>query len=446
MQKPSLPKGTRDFGPSQSAKRKHITDIIERRFQLFGFSKIETPAMEQLTVLTGKYGDEGDQLIFKILNSGDYLAKVDLHEHLNSKELTPQISEKALRYDLTVPFARFVVMNQNDISFPFKRYQIQPVWRADRPQKGRYREFYQCDADIIGSKGIWNEVDLTHLITGVFSDLKLVDYTINVNHRGVLFAIADKVGLSGNEGVFCTILDKIDKIGREKVEAELGEFGAEKEKLNEFLNIAAEQEWTKAFQSISSFLGDSDELENLSKYFDLLQPLGKTNHVKLDLSLARGLSYYTGMIYEVKPTSVKMGSICGGGRYDDLTGIFGLKDTSGVGISFGLDRIYDVLEELNLFPENVENTVEVLITPISEKVLKYSAALLNTLRMAGIKSEMYPEPAKLKKQLSYANKSKIPFVITIGEDELIQKKYPLKDMRSGKVEVLNVEEIIAALN
>lgn len=450
MQKPTIPKGTRDFGPIQSSKRRYIISVIEAVFRLYGFRSIETPAMENLSVLMGKYGDEGDQLLFKILNSGDFLKKTEASDLESSKSALPKISEKGLRYDLTVPFARYVVMNQHEITFPFKRYQIQPVWRADRPQRGRYREFYQCDADIINTnsgfqKG-WNEVELTLLITEVFSKLGLKDYVIKINHRDLLFGIAEYVGMKGQEIQFCVSLDKLDKIGREAVLEEVKVSNGITTKLEEVLDLLS---GSLSNTELLDQLYDTIKLgkrgyEELKVFFDSIKPF--ENNIELDFSLARGLSYYTGMIYEVKPTSVIMGSICGGGRYDDLTGIFGLGGVTGVGISFGLDRLYDVLDELSLFPENIDQHVKVLITHTDETALKdHGMSLIQQLRNAGISAELYPDQAKLKKQFQFADKNQIQFVITIGSEEMESGIYSLKNMHTGEQLKLKPEEIIQKL-
>ncbi|MEP0984231.1 histidine--tRNA ligase [Ekhidna sp.] len=442
--KPSLPRGTRDFGPEVSAKRSFIIDKIKQNFITYGFSQLETPAMENLSTLTGKYGDEGDQLLFKILNSGDYLSKTTEGDLLEgSKHLTSKISEKGLRYDLTVPFARFVVMNQNEISFPFKRFQIQPVWRADRPQKGRYREFYQCDADIVGSKGIWNEVELTILLKDVFNDLKLDDYIIKVNHRDILFLLAEYVGLKEKAVPFCAEIDKLDKIGTEKVIENVLTLGGTKEKVQEVMDLLSINDRSVLLDRVKEIDTDNEGVKEMISYFQSLDQFKEKNiNVELDLSLARGLSYYTGMIFEVKPTSVKMGSICGGGRYDNLTGVFGLKDISGVGISFGLDRIYDVMEELNLFPDKITQRLEVLIIHFNEENLQHGQKVVVKLRDAGIKADLYPVSDKIKKQFNYADKIQTPYTLIIGDDEMKSGMYMLKNMHSGDQNPMKLNEII----
>ncbi len=446
MQKPSLPKGTRDFGPGESAKRKYITGTIEKYFTKYGFQKIETPSLENLSVLTGKYGDEGDQLLFKILNSGDYLKNVredDLHE--GSKHLLPKIAEKGLRYDLTVPFARYVVMNQHNISFPFKRYQIQPVWRADRPQKGRYREFYQCDADIIGTNNMWNETELTLLIHDIFLALGLEDFVVKINHREILSALAGLVGMKGREEEFCVELDKLDKTGKDHVVDAMVKSGAEKKKVTDLLEIfETEGSNIEKIKIIESEVGPANG--GVKQLNELLQLLGeqpdRSNKVEIDFSLARGLSYYTGVIFEVKTTSMQMGSLCGGGRYDNLAGVFGLPNVSGVGISFGLDRIYDVMEALGLFPKDVTSGLKVLITHFDEDTFRHGRRILDELRGSGIQCDIYPEIAKLKKQLNYANRIGTEFVITIGDREMESGKYAFKNMESGDQTTRTIQDII----
>lgn len=440
--KPSLPRGTRDFGPEVSAKRNYIIDQIKKNFINYGFSQIETPAMENLSVLTGKYGEEGDQLLYKILNSGDYLSKTSVEDyHAGSRDLTQKISDKGLRYDLTVPFARYVVMNQNDITFPFKRFQIQPVWRADRPQRGRYREFYQCDADIIGSKGHWNEVELTLLFTDVFNDLSLSDYVIKVNHRDLLFLLASYAGLEGKEIPFCSELDKLDKIGAESVTKNILALGADKDQLKEVMVLISNKDKDQLIAKLTEIDPSNHGVDAIKKYFDAL---GAFDHskVEFDLSLARGLSYYTGLIYEVKPTSVQMGSICGGGRYDNLTGVFGLQDISGIGISFGLDRIYDVMEELKLFPEDITKKIDILIVHFSEENLAHGHQLVMKLRRNGIKADLYPEVVKIRKQFDYADKIKTPFTLIVGDNEMESESYMLKNMETGDQEAMTIDEII----
>lgn len=443
--KPSTPKGTRDFGPEQSANRAYIIDTIKANFKRYGFQQLETPALENLSTLTGKYGDEGDQLLFKILNSGDYLSKAPEEAKASSKTLQPYIAEKGLRYDLTVPFARYVVSHQHEITYPFKRFQIQPVWRADRPQKGRYREFYQCDADIIGTQAIWNEVELSLLIHDVFADLKLGDFSLKINHRAILSAFANYCGLEGKEMAFCIELDKLDKIGAEKVTEQLTGMGANVEKVGQFMDF------------ISSDISNEEKVERLKndfgveessiiEYFNHFKTANRELKIDFDLSLARGLTYYTGMIFEVKPTTVQMGSICGGGRYDNLTGVFGLPDVSGVGISFGLDRIYDVMEELGLFPSELSETIQVLIVHFDEGCFTHGIGVLEKLRNASIRADIYPESVKVKKQFNYADKVKAGHTLVIGQNEIDAGIYKLKDMKSGEQASLSLEEIIKKLS
>jgi len=450
-QKPSIPKGTRDFSPEQVAKRNYIFGTIKQSFERFGFQPIETPSFENSDTLMGKYGEEGDRLIFKILNSGDYLRKVDdtLYNAKDSNKITPKISEKALRYDLTVPFARYVVQHQNEIEFPFKRYQIQPVWRADRPQKGRFREFFQCDADVVGSKSLWQEVEFVQLYDDVFASLGLEGVTIKINNRKILSGIAEVIGAQDKLIDFTVALDKLDKIGEEKVKEEMLTKGIPQEgidKLHPLFSISGTFE--AQIKSLKSILSTSqeglkgiEELEFIDKAISSLKL--KTATLELDVTLARGLNYYTGAIFEVSaPEGVKMGSIGGGGRYDDLTGIFGLKNVSGVGISFGLDRIYLVLEELNLFPETVSNVVDVLFINFGETEALYCLNAIKELRENGINAELYPDAAKMKKQMNYANKRQISNVVLVGEEEIQNNNYTLKDMGSGEQQKLSLEALI----
>lgn len=458
--KPSIPKGTRDFSPMEMVRRNYIFNTIREVFQLYGFLPVETPAMENLSTLTGKYGDEGDQLIFKILNSGDYLSKVDPQQFQNgnSKALTPQISEKALRYDLTVPFARYVVMHQNEITFPFKRYQIQPVWRADRPQKGRYREFYQCDADIIGSNALLNEIELIQIFEDVFTKLN-IGATIKINNRKILSGIAEVIGEKDKIADITVAIDKLDKIGIDKVNEELKEKGLSEKAIEQLQPIIGLKGTTKeklnllkeVLQSSATGLKGVEELEYLFNYYELVSAAkvnakeSKTS-IEFDITLARGLNYYTGAIFEVKPKNTTFtGSICGGGRYDDLTGIFGLPNVSGVGISFGADRIYDVMEELNIFPNATGATTKVLFVNFGLKEEQFCLPLLSHLRAAGINSEIYPEAAKMKKQMSYADDKKIPFVVLIGEEEIQNGTLSLKNMVSGEQRKLPVAELVSTL-
>ncbi|WP_439151812.1 histidine--tRNA ligase [Winogradskyella sp.] len=458
-QKPSIPKGTRDFNAEEVAKRSYIMDTIKEQFKLFGFQPIETPSFENSETLMGKYGDEGDRLIFKILNSGEYLKKIS-DEDLNTKSesiLTPKISEKALRYDLTVPFARYVVQHQNDIEFPFKRYQIQPVWRADRPQKGRFREFYQCDADVVGSKSLLQEVEFVQLYDAVFTALKLEGVTIKINNRKILSGIAEVIGAQDKLIDFTVALDKLDKIGEEKVKEEMRSKGISETgiaKLQPLFSLSGD--FRNQISSLKSILSKSDigikgiaELEFINT---AISNLGlKTAKLQLDVTLARGLNYYTGAIFEVSgPEGVKMGSIGGGGRYDDLTGIFGLKDMSGVGISFGLDRIYLVLEELNLFPEAIKATTKVIFISFGEQEAMVSLNAVTNLRENGLKAELYPDAVssgkQMKKQMNYANKRNIPFVVLVGEEELKNKSFAIKNMASGEQKNVSLSELIEALS
>ncbi|MCF8715274.1 histidine--tRNA ligase [Joostella atrarenae] len=450
-QKPSIAKGTRDFTPEEVVKRNYIIDTIKSHFQTFGFLPIETPSFENSDTLMGKYGDEGDRLIFKILNSGDFLSKVDdaLYEKKDANALTGKISEKALRYDLTVPFARYVVMHQNEIELPFKRYQVQPVWRADRPQKGRFREFYQCDADVVGSKSLWQEVEFVQLYDAVFHSLKLEGVTIKMNNRKILSGIAEVIGAKDKLIDFTVALDKLDKIGEDGVKKEMLEKGISEDaiqKVQPLFSFTGSN--TDKLNSLRALLEASEEgmkgVDELSFIIDAITALGlKTAKLDLDVTLARGLNYYTGAIFEVgAPAEVKMGSIGGGGRYDDLTGIFGLKNVSGVGISFGLDRIYLVLEELGLFPEEVSESTKVLFLNFGQNEALYCLKALKKLREAGIKSEMYPDDAKMKKQMNYANKRNIPFVVLAGSKEIEGGTFTLKNMNSGEQFEVTTEELI----
>lgn len=450
-QKPSIPKGTRDFSPVEMVKRNYIFDLIKEVFRLYGFQPIETPAMENLSTLTGKYGEEGDKLLFKILNSGDFISKVsdELLDEKNSNKLTPKISEKGLRYDLTVPFARFVVQYQNDITFPFKRYQIQPVWRADRPQKGRYREFYQCDVDVVGSNSLLNEVELVQIIDDVFNRLK-INTVVKINNRKILAGIAEVIGENDRIIDITVAIDKLDKIGLEKVNAELAEKGVSSvaiEKLQPIL--ALEGNSTEKIAQLETILATSEigvkgvnEIKNLFAYLNNLE---LNTEVELDLTLARGLNYYTGAIFEVKAKDFEIGSICGGGRYDDLTGIFGLPNVSGVGVSFGAERIYDVLTQMDLFPPKSTETTKVLFVNFGEKEEAYCLPVLAELRKKGINAEIFPDSAKMQKQMNYANKKEIPFVVLAGETEIQAKSFKLKNMESGEQKMVSSGELIEIL-
>ncbi len=455
--KPSIPKGTRDFSPLIVNRRNYIFDTIRSVFKKYGYQPIETPTMENLSTLTGKYGEEGDQLIFKILNSGDFLSKADEKNLFakDSKAISSDISEKALRYDLTVPFARYVVMHQHEISFPFKRYQIQPVWRADRPQKGRYREFYQCDADVVGSESLLNEAEFILIYDEALQQLGLRNFTIKLNNRKILTGISEIIGKPGLIIDMTVAIDKLDKVGLDGVKKELFERGfTEKDLgiLGPFILLQGSMEEKLAalkntLSSSNTGLKGVEEIEEIIFYLKALHSGFNFNHLEIDITLARGLNYYTGAIFEVKTNEAVMGSIGGGGRYDDLTGMFGLKGLSGVGISFGADRIYDVLEELNLFPDDSDSmaSTKVLISNFDKKAEIYALPILQQIRAQGISAELYHTSAKLQKQLKYANDKKIPFVILIGEEEMSSGNLSLKNMQSGNQELISPEEIINRL-
>lgn len=441
-QKPSIPKGTRDFSPSEMMRRQYIFDNIKSVFRTYGFAPLETPSMENLSTLLGKYGDEGDKLLFKILNSGDYAAK------LSDEELkqASKICEKGLRYDLTVPFARYVVQHNNELTFPFKRYQIQPVWRADRPQKGRYREFYQCDVDVIGTRSLLCEVELVEIVEKVFRKLG-INVLLKMNNRKILFGIAEAIGHADKMMDITVAIDKLDKIGLENVENELRERGLEDEaiqKLEPILSMSGSN--AEKLDLLSGILKDSETglkgVEEMKEIFNYVLEAGVEIPVELDLSLARGLNYYTGAIFEVKALDFEIGSICGGGRYDDLTGIFGLKGLSGVGISFGADRIYDVMCGLNLYPEEVNFTTKVLFVNLGEKEQAASLKLLRSLREAGLSAEIYPDSAKMKKQMEYANRRSIPYVVIIGSQELENQEVSIKQMQSGEQTMVPFGEVV----
>lgn len=451
-QKPSIPKGTRDFNPEQVAKRSYIFETIKQEFKKFGFQPIETPSFENSSTLMGKYGEEGDRLIFKILNSGDYLKKVDenLLSEKNSQKITSGISEKALRYDLTVPFARYVVQHKNEIEFPFKRYQIQPVWRADRPQKGRFREFFQCDADVVGSDSLWQEVEFIQLYDAVFSALKLNGVTIKINNRKILSGIAEVIGASDKLIDFTVALDKLDKIGKDGVKKEMLEKGISEGAINKVQPLFGfSGDFLTKIEQLKDLLATSETgmqgVEELLFVGNAIESLGlSTATLDLDVTLARGLNYYTGAIFEVSaPEGVKMGSIGGGGRYDDLTGIFGLKNVSGVGISFGLDRIYLVLEELGLFPATVQETVEVLFINFGDTEALYCMNAIKHLRANGVVAELYPSAAKMKKQMNYANKRAVPFVVLVGSEEVENNTFTVKNMSDGTQEKMKLDEMIS---
>jgi histidyl-tRNA synthetase len=493
-QKPTLPQGTRDFAPEVMVKRNFILDTIKKTFQKYGFMPLETPAMERLDVLTGKYGEEGDQLIFKILNNGNFLkikeekgkfksqinailsnptfdlspkevSDSDSQEIKNQdyilqnevKKLGFQISEKALRYDLTVPFARFVVMNRNNLAFPFKRYQIQPVWRGDSPQRGRYREFYQCDADVVGTDSLICEAEIVLMINEVLNQLKINDFNLKINNRKVLTGIAEFLGNADKVSDLCVAIDKLDKIGQEKVNQELVERGFDNSavaKLQPILALKGDYEKKLTFLQelfVASEVGQKG-IEELKTVIDLLKSytqgadLEKDFHLDFDITLARGLSYYTGAIFEVKVNNVSIGSVSGGGRYDNLTGTFGMPDVSGVGFSFGVDRLYDVMEELKLFPTDTTTTTQIMIAYFDEEDQKYALPILQELRKADINSEIYPTVAKIKKQMTYADNKKIPYVVIIGSEERVSNLLVVKNMQSGEQEKLTIAQIIAKFN
>ena len=450
-QKPSIPKGTRDFSPAEMARRNYIFDTIRQAFKLYGYKQIETPAMENLSTLMGKYGEEGDKLLFKILNSGDYLKPVGDEEltERNCARLASKLCDRGLRYDLTVPFARFVVQHRDELTMPFKRYQIQPVWRADRPQKGRYREFFQCDADVVGSDSLWNEVELLSLIDTVFRNLK-IRTCIKLNNRKVLSGIAEVIGEADKLIDITVAIDKIDKIGIDKVNEELSQKGLNDEaisRLRPLLELSGSN--SEKLQTLSELLASSEiglkGIEELKEVLDGIDTLGHECDVELDVSLARGLNYYTGTIIEVKALDVEIGSITGGGRYDNLTGVFGMSGLSGVGISFGADRIYDVLNQLNLYPEEISNTVKVIFVNFGQAEAVQSAKYIAQLRQQGISAELYPDSTKMKKQMNYANDNKIPFVAIIGETELQDGTIAVKNMNSGEQKTTSINELIDAL-
>lgn len=450
-QKPSIPKGTRDFSPVEMVRRNYIFNTIKDVFRLYGFQPIETPAMENLSTLMGKYGEEGDKLLFKILNSGDFISKVpqEMLDEKNSNKLTTKLSEKGLRYDLTVPFARYVVQYRNDITFPFKRYQIQPVWRADRPQKGRYREFYQCDVDVIGSNSLLNEVELVQIIDAVFQRLD-IKTTVKINNRKILAGIAEAIGEAERMIDITVAIDKLDKIGLEKVNAEMLEKGISQDAIDKLQPILKlEGSTVEKLAQIDEVIGGTEigaqGIAEMRTVFGYLQNIELKTTVELDLTLARGLNYYTGAIFEVKSNDVQIGSICGGGRYDDLTGIFGMPDVSGVGVSFGAERIYDVLVQLDAFPEESLETTKVLFVNFGEKEEAYCLPVLAKLRNSGVNAEIFPESAKMKKQMNYANRKDIPFVILAGDNEMEANKFTLKNMGTGEQKLVSAEELIAIM-
>lgn len=448
MNKPSIPKGTRDFSPVEMAKRNYIFDTIRSVYSLYGFRQIETPAMETLQTLLGKYGEEGDKLLFRVLNSGDYLSKVtdEQLKDMNSVALSSKICEKGLRYDLTVPFARFVVMHRDEIQLPFKRYQIQPVWRADRPQKGRYREFYQCDADIVGSDSLLNEVELVQIMDTVFQRLG-IRVQIKINNRKLLSGIAEIVGEADKIVDITVAIDKLDKIGLDKVNEELRADGISEEaiaKLQPVISLSGTN--AEKLQTMGNFLADSEiGMKGIEELRFILEVAGKVelkNELQLDLTLARGLNYYTGAIFEVKALDTPMGSITGGGRYDNLTGIFGMPGISGVGISFGADRIYDVLNTLNLYPKEITTNTQVLFINFGEKEAEYCLPILCKARENGIRTELFPDSAKMKKQMSYANANNIPFVVLAGDNEMQSGVVTLKNMETGEQKQVTPDELI----
>ena len=449
-QKPSIPKGTRDFGPVEMAKRNYIFNTIRSVYELYGFQQIETPAQETLQTLMGKYGEEGDKLLFKILNSGDYLSKIGDSEltERNTLRLASKICEKGLRYDLTVPFARYVVMHREELQLPFKRYQVQPVWRADRPQKGRYREFYQFDGDVVGSDSLLNEVELMQIVDTVFTRFG-VRVQIKINNRKILTGIAEVIGAADKIVDITVAIDKLDKIGIDNVNQELREDGLSEEQIEKLRPIIM-LEGTKEqkLETIAQVLASSETglkgVEETKYILGFLTSLN--NEIQLDLTLARGLSYYTGAIFEVKALDTPMGSISGGGRYDNLTGIFGMPGLSGVGISFGVDRIYDVLNALDLYPKDSLNTTQVLFINFGEQETAYCLPIINKVRENGIRAEIYPDATKMKKQMSYANAKQIPFVVLAGESEMAAQKVTLKNMETGEQMLVSQEELIAKLS
>ena len=450
-QKPSIPKGTRDFSPVEMAKRNYIFDTIKESFRLFGYKQIETPSIENLSTLMGKYGEEGDKLLFKILNSGDFLKSISDEELLerNLPRLTNKICEKGLRYDLTVPFARFVVQHRNDLQMPFKRYQIQPVWRADRPQKGRYREFYQCDADVVGSDSLLNEVELLSLIDNVFTNLG-IRISVKINNRKVLAGIAETIGEADKIVDITVAIDKIDKIGIENVNAELKEKGLSDEAvaaLQPVLTLSGSN--AEKLATMTDFLKNSEVgmkgIEEMNTVLEGIESLGHNCEVETDFSLARGLNYYTGTIIEVKARDVEIGSITGGGRYDNLTGVFGMPGLSGVGISFGADRIYDVMNQLNLYPDDITRSVKVFFVNFGDKESLQAAKYVKALREAGISAQLYPDAAKMKKQMSVADADNIPFVAFVGESELGEDAILVKDMSTGEQQRLTLAQTIELL-
>ena len=450
-QKPSIPKGTRDFGPVEMAKRNYIFNTIREVYALYGFQQIETPAMETLQTLMGKYGEEGDKLLFKILNSGDFMNKVTEQElaERNALHLAAKLCEKGLRYDLTVPFARYVVMHREELQLPFKRYQIQPVWRADRPQKGRYREFYQCDADVVGSDSLLNEVELMQIVDTVFTRFG-IRVQIKINNRKILSGIAEVIGAAEKIVDITVAIDKLDKIGIDNVNAELKEDGLSDEQISKLQPIILLSGTNnEKLKTIAEVLSASETgkkgVEETQYILDVLKKVGLKNEIQLDLTLARGLNYYTGAIFEVKALDVEMGSITGGGRYDNLTGIFGMPGLSGVGISFGADRIYDVLNTLDLYPKDSMNATQILFINFGEKETAYCMPIIKQVREKGIRAEIFPDSAKMKKQMAYANAKQIPYVALAGENEMKEGKVTLKNMETGEQQLLSLEQILELL-
>ena len=450
--KPSLPKGTRDFGPDQMVKRNFILSTIKNTFQKFGYQPLETPSMENLSVLMGKYGDEGDQLLFKILNSGNYLKNVSPEDiTAGARSTLPKVAEKGLRYDLTVPFARYVAMNRHELPIPFKRYQIQPVWRADRPQKGRYREFYQCDADVVGTRSLICEAEIILMISEIFNNLGIKEYSIRINHRKILSALAEISGGIGKENDFCVAIDKLEKIGKDSVLQELIGKGFSSQKLLDIFPILEKKEDNNILiQSLEGYIGGSEDgrsgLDDLDETLNRLKSFdNEIKNLIIDPSLARGLSYYTGMIFEVTLNDKSIGSLSGGGRYDNLTGVFGVPDIPGTGFSLGVDRIYDVMEKRSLFPDGASETSQVLLSFFDKDSQEYCLPLLTKLRKAGINSEIYPDIVKMKKQMSYANRKGIPYVIIVGSEEIDTGKLVIKNMLTGEQDKREFDEILDRL-
>lgn len=453
MSKPSLARGTRDFGPDIMAKRNFIFDTVKKVYKKFGFLPLETPTIENLSVLMGKYGEEGDQLLFKILNSGDFAKDISTDDlEQGSKNILRKISEKGLRYDLTVPFARYVAMNRHQLAIPFKRYQIQPVWRADRPQKGRYREFYQCDADVVGTESLICEAEIVLMLHEVFQNLGITEFVVKINNRKVLAGIAEAIGAHGKEATLSVAIDKLDKIGKDKVEAELIERGFTQENIDQLQPLFTLDQNPDLFVFLKQWLQHSEKgllgVSELETIWTLIRALGLENpKIEFDPSLARGLSYYTGAIFEVKALNVSIGSISGGGRYDNLTESFGVSGMSGVGISLGVDRIYDVMEELSLFPSELNfSSTKVMVTNFGEDTLGKSLEILSLLRKNNISAEIYPESAKIKKQFEYANKKIVHFVLIVGSEEIEKGEYLLKNMSTGTQETLTTDLLIQSIN